>query len=406
MERTIYREMKLTPQVWALGALLGAFIAAAAGSVLYVEHYGHIVTGMDNQIVWGLPHVFAIFLIVAASGALNVASIASVFGKTPYKPMARLSGLLAIALLAGGLAVLVLDLGRPDRLIVAMTEYNFRSIFAWNIYLYTGFFAIVGAYLVVQMTRGLPYRIIRIVGTAAFIWRLALTTGTGSIFGWLVARTAYDAAIMAPLFVAMSFSFGLAVFILVVNALCRITGRAFGPKLMRRLGNLLAIFAAAVLYFTVVQQLSNLYVAEHRFVVRFILLEGGIITALFWGGQMIMGGLLPILLLFHPKLSAKPATTMLASFLIILGGFAQLYVIIVGGQNVPLDIFPGYEVSSSFFDGVVNGYTPRLVEYLLGLGGVALALAITGFGAVVLRILPSNLSDVNVGMADTKGKTT
>ncbi len=398
MARITYQEIKLTPQVWMIGAFLGAFIAAAAGAVLYVEHYGHIVTGMNNQIVWGLPHVFAIFLIVAASGALNVASIASVFGKTPYKPMARLSGILALALLAGGLAVLVLDLGRPDRLIVAMTKYNFRSIFAWNIYLYTGFFAVVGAYLYVQMARGISYQTIRIVGTAAFLWRLALTTGTGSIFGWLVARTAYDAAIMAPLFIAMSFSFGLAMFILVVKALCGITGRDFGANLLKRLGNLLAVFAAAVLYFTAVQHLSNLYVAEHRMVENFILRDGGIITTLFWVGQVLLGGLVPILLLFHPKLSAKPANTILASILIVLGGFAQLYVIIVGGQSVPLDIFPGYEVSSSFFDGVINTYAPSLVELALGLGGVALALAITGFGSVVLRILPSNLSDTDVGL--------
>jgi hypothetical protein len=40
-----------------------------------MEVHGHIVTGMDNQVVWGLPHVFAIFMIVAASGVLNVASI-------------------------------------------------------------------------------------------------------------------------------------------------------------------------------------------------------------------------------------------------------------------------------------------------------------------------------------------
>ncbi|HBN30307.1 MAG TPA: molybdopterin oxidoreductase, partial [Rhodobacteraceae bacterium] len=119
MERTIYREIPASRPVIQLAVLLGGFIAAAAGAVLYIEHNGHIVTGMNNQIVWGLPHVFAIFLIVAASGALNVASIASVFGKTPYKPMARLSALLALSLLAGGLAVLVLDLGRPDRLIVA-----------------------------------------------------------------------------------------------------------------------------------------------------------------------------------------------------------------------------------------------------------------------------------------------
>jgi len=60
---------------------------------------------MTNQVVWGMPHVFAIFLIVAASGALNVASIGTAFGKKVYKPLGRLSALLAITLLAGlGLA--------------------------------------------------------------------------------------------------------------------------------------------------------------------------------------------------------------------------------------------------------------------------------------------------------------
>ncbi|MEJ2030598.1 MAG: hypothetical protein P8X66_12240, partial [Maritimibacter sp.] len=73
LEQTIYRELKATPGVWRLGALLLALIATAAGAWVYMEHHGHVVTGMNNQIVWGLPHVFAIFLIVAASGALNVA---------------------------------------------------------------------------------------------------------------------------------------------------------------------------------------------------------------------------------------------------------------------------------------------------------------------------------------------
>ena len=66
-------------------AVLGAFILSALGSAYYVEHQGHWVTGMNNQIVWGMPHVFAVFLIVAASGALNVASISSVFNKKIYK---------------------------------------------------------------------------------------------------------------------------------------------------------------------------------------------------------------------------------------------------------------------------------------------------------------------------------
>ncbi|HIL42812.1 MAG TPA: molybdopterin oxidoreductase, partial [Gammaproteobacteria bacterium] len=138
---------------YVLVALLGALIMAALGSVYYMEHNGHFVTGMSNRIVWGTPHVFAIFLIVAASGALNVASISSVFHKKMYKPLSRLSGLVSLALLAGGLMILVLDLGRPDRLIVAMTEYNFKSIFAWNIILYNGFFVIVGIYLWMMFER-------------------------------------------------------------------------------------------------------------------------------------------------------------------------------------------------------------------------------------------------------------
>ena len=62
---------------YALLALLGAIVLVGLGAALYMEENGHWVTGMNNQIVWGTPHVFAVFLIVAASGALNVASIAS-----------------------------------------------------------------------------------------------------------------------------------------------------------------------------------------------------------------------------------------------------------------------------------------------------------------------------------------
>src|SRR4030067_2888415 len=93
----------------ALLAALGALIAAGLGAALYMERSGHWVTGMSNQVIWGTPHVFAVFLIVAASGALNVASIASVFGRHLYKPLARLSGLLAITLLAGGRGAAVVD---------------------------------------------------------------------------------------------------------------------------------------------------------------------------------------------------------------------------------------------------------------------------------------------------------
>ena len=41
---------------------LGVFAAAGVGAAFYMETQGHVVTGMSNQIVWGAPHVFAVFL--------------------------------------------------------------------------------------------------------------------------------------------------------------------------------------------------------------------------------------------------------------------------------------------------------------------------------------------------------
>lgn len=399
MKQITYSEIKGTSkQFYLLVLLLAVFLLSALACAYYMEHNGHYVTGMTNQIVWGMPHVFAIFLIVAASGALNVASIGTVFGKSIYKPLGRLSGLLAVALLVGGLVVLVLDLGRPDRLIVAMTSYNFKSIFAWNIFLYVGFMLVVAAYLWVQMERRMN-GFAKMAGLVAFIWRLILTTGTGAIFGFLVAREAYDSAIMAPLFIAMSFSFGLAVYILVLLATYRGSGREIGDVVMRKLGRLLGIFIASVLYFTALQHLTNLYAAEHTAVERFILMDGGVYTALFWIGQVILGGLLPLFLVFRPVSVDKEHSNsglILASSLVIIGGFAQVYVIVIGGQAFPLNLFPGMEVSSSFHDGMISAYAPSLPEIGLGLGGVALTGLIVLFGIKLLRFLPASLANAAI----------
>lgn len=378
---------------YGLLGILAAFIAAGLGAAYYMEHHGHWVTGMSNQIVWGTPHVFAVFLIVAASGALNVASISSVFGRSLYKPLSRLSGLLAIALLVGGLAVLVLDLGRPDRLIVAMTYYNFKSIFAWNILLYIGFIVVVAAYLWMMMERRMnPYS--KPVGFFAFIWRLILTTGTGSIFGFLVARQAYDTAILAPMFIIMSFAYGLATFILVLMASYKWTGRPLGNAVVYRLKNLLGVFVAAVLYFVLVYHLTNLYITQNHGVERFMLLDGDSFTQVFWGVQILLGGLIPLALLYHPTWGRSWKVIGLACVLVIIGGLGQMYVTIIGGQAYPLQMFPDKEiVSSSFFDGVVASYSPSLPEFVLGLSGMAIAVIAVAVAIRVLRFLPVSLDD-------------
>ena len=371
---------------WALVALGGAIVLAGLFAAHVMEERGHIVTGMNNRIVWGMPHVFAIFLIVAASGVLNVASIGSVFGHAAYKARAPFSGLLCLALLAGGLTVLMLDLGRPERIVVAATHYNFTSVFAWNMFLYTGMAAIVAVYLWVLMERRFN-RWSRPVGIAAFAWRIILTSGTGSIFAFLVARQAYGTALLVPLFLAMSFAWGLAIFLVAQSALAASIGRPTPIPVRRRMGHLLALFIATVLLLVAAYHLTNLYFARQAAFERFLLVEGGIYPQLFWWIYVVAGSVVPLVLLWHPRF-ATAGYTLAAALLTIAGAFALLYVFIIGGQAFPLEMFPGYAITSSFADGRVATYAPSLPEVALGVGGVGIAFLIALIGARVLDLAP------------------
>jgi len=373
---------------WLLAAAGGFVTLVGLAAAHYMELHGHIVTGMDNQVVWGLPHVFAIFMIVAASGVLNVASIGSVFGQPLYKPRAPLSGLLCLALLAGGLFVLMLDLGRPERVIVAATHYNFTSVFAWNVFLYSGMAAIVAVYLWTMFERRFNAWS-KPAGIAALVWRFALTTGTGSIFGFLVARQAYQSALLAPLFIVLSFGWGLAVFVIVQAAMYTWNGRTLSPLAQQRLARLLAIFLAASLYLVAVFHLTNAYFARQADFTAFILQDGGAYPLLFWTGYVLVGSAVPFAMLLWPTARAGVGLPVAAG-LVVLGAFAFLYVFIVGGQAFPLEIFPDHVVSSTFGDGQVAAYAPRWPEWLLGLGGLGVAFVLTAVGVRLLDFMPQD----------------
>ena len=76
-----------------------------------------------------------------------------------------IGAVLGAAMLAGGLTILMLDLGRPDRFVVAATNYNPTSVFAWNIVLYSGMFSLTAVYLWTMMER----RMNRLTRPAGFI---------------------------------------------------------------------------------------------------------------------------------------------------------------------------------------------------------------------------------------------
>jgi Ni/Fe-hydrogenase subunit HybB-like protein len=370
---------------WALVA--GAVLVLVAGllAARAMATQGHAVTGLNQEVVWGLPHVFAIFLVVAAPGALNVAHVATVFGRHDYASRAALSALLCIALLLGGLVVELQDLGRPGRVAVALAQQNFSSVFAWNVFLYAGMLALAGACLWTMVDRRARAHA-RTAGLASFVWRFALTFGTGSIFAFLGARSAFGSALFVPLFIAQSLAWGFAVFLAADALLASWRGMAPAPDLMRRMRRLLGLFVGCGLFLTFVSHLTGAYVTRQSAFERFILVDGGSYPILFWLGYVVTGCLAPLLLAFHPRCNSGRSLAV-AAWLVVAGAFAWLYVFVIGGQAWPQDIFPGYAASSSFGDGTIGRYVPSLPELLVGLAGVALAFLVTLVGVRVLPVL-------------------
>ena len=80
-------------------------------------------------------------------------------------------------------------------------------------------------------------------------------------FAFLGARQAYGSALLPPLFIAMSFAWGLAAFLIVQAAMYAWNGRTLPPETSRRMRNLLGLFVAGTLYFTLVYHLTNAYFA-------------------------------------------------------------------------------------------------------------------------------------------------
>jgi Ni/Fe-hydrogenase subunit HybB-like protein len=100
----------------------------------------------------------------------------------------------------------------------------------------------------------------------------------------LPARQAYGSALLPPMFIVLSFAWGLAVFHLVQANLYAWNDNILDPAILQRKKNLLGVFIIGSLYMVAVYHLTNLYFAQQTGFERFILRDGGIYPTLFWWG--------------------------------------------------------------------------------------------------------------------------
>ena len=125
---------------------IGTFILAALAVLVFVAAIIRFVLGLgattnlSDIYPWGLWLAFDVFLIPFSAGAFTLAATVYIFNLKVYRPVLRPAVLTGLLGYASVLAILVIDLGRPDRFWHFLVFWNPHSpLFevSWCILLYT-----------------------------------------------------------------------------------------------------------------------------------------------------------------------------------------------------------------------------------------------------------------------------
>lgn len=372
---------------YALVAFLGLLSLGGAWATYKMFDVGHYITGMSNQVPWGFPIVMAVYLIGLSAGSLVLSALSSVFGKDDFKSLARIAALLAALLLIGALMSIILDWGRPDRVMIPLFHFNPRSMFSLNGILYSVYIGICFVYLWAMFAE--KEKLIKLLGFAAVFWAVLVHSGTGAIFGFVGARELYSSPLLPPSFIAAALSSGTALMILVLLATFRWTKRELDERLIKNLGSYLAIFIIIVTYFIFIENVTRSYNPANYEMQHFLLLDGNKYTWIFWLGMVGFGNLFPLLiLLINSRLKNSISWIVFASILVVIGVLCERYIIVLPGQVLPLDILPDMVITSDFQDGQIAEYYISFVEALQGIGITAFVFLMYVFGLKFFEMMP------------------
>jgi molybdopterin-containing oxidoreductase family membrane subunit len=402
------------PLGWKGRAAVGLLLAVLGGAALAYGtqvRTGLAVTGLNAPAYWGLYVVNFVFFIGLSAGGVIVASLVHAFGLRDFQPIARIAELMAIACLVLAMSFILLDLGRPDRMLFLLRHGRPQSPLIWDV-------TVVNAYLLISLAYGyfgtradlvraaqarprrrrlyrflsLGYldlspralardrRILRTLAVVGLVAAIALHTVTAWILGLVKARPGWYGAIMAPLFIVSATVSGLALLLVSVVFCRRALGLPIAPRVIRSLGTLLALTIPVLGYFLFAELLTVLYAREPAALRVFDEMMFGRYALVFWA-NLVLGLALPMLVLLSAladrprRLPVSPEARIgVAAGLVALGVLAERWNIVIppllGFSHLPYP--PGR-------------YTPSLVEFAL----VAGVYAVGGLlFAAAARLLP------------------
>jgi molybdopterin-containing oxidoreductase family membrane subunit len=271
-------------------------------------------------------------VIVAALGDLEIVPAMKAYRR------AFLLGAIA-CLIAAGLVILM-DIGKPERVIYMILSANFGSMFVWDFLSLAASVVVAAAYLYWgPKIKWLPVVALVIAGLVIIVegWILAVSAG----------RPLWHNALLPVVFLVEGLITALA-----VALLAGVKGEA-GEKARGWLVTLLPV----VLILSVLELVTVSNVGTPDAVAGLTLLLSGSLAPFYWG-QILLGIVLPFALLVWAAKSQM--AVMAAAVLAIIGVFVAKLDLLVAGQALP-------------FMGAPVSYMPTLVEMAGVIGMVGLA---------------------------------
>jgi formate-dependent nitrite reductase membrane component NrfD len=271
---------------------------------------------------WGLDMALYLLTKGIATGALLLTAILWWLGD--HSVVTRLAGpAISVVFIIATAVLLVVDLERPERFYYILVRPNFRSWMVWGAYFLTAHGAISALWIAAAWL-GFTGVVSALVWPAVAVSLLA-TGYTGFLFAQGLARDLWQGPQATFDLVAQAVAEGAAALVL---ASALLGGGSF-RLLTMTLAGAMAVHLGLVAF---EHLLSRSPTRHHELAV--IAIRRGPFRRLFWGGAMVGGGLVPVVLLGMSGSSAPVA--MLGAILALAGSFAWEYIWVEAGQSVPL----------------------------------------------------------------------
>jgi len=355
--------------------ILFLFVVIGSGVWAYTHQfrYGLDVTGMTDQVSWGLYISNFTFFVGVAAAAVLLIIPAYVYNFGPIKEISILGEILAVCAIVVCIFFVMLDLGHPERvwhLVPLVGKPNFPdSILAWDILVLNGYLFInlfVAVYLLTRIYLGehenigaaLPIILLSIP------WAVSIHTVTAYLYNGLGGRPFWNTAILAPRFLASAFCSGPAICIIIFQLIRKFTGFKVKDVALFKIAELICYAIGINLFLAGAEVFKELYTNSWHTASIIYLFAGlhGKTGLVKWIWTAEIFNILAFLLFLLPQTRKNYVSLNIGCIIIVIGVWIEkgMGFVIPGFIPTPL--------------GEIWEYMPRLEEILISLGVVGVGM--------------------------------